>query len=212
MVLNMKSNEILRLLKISRPTLTSYVQKGYIKVTKLPNGQYDYLDDSVFNFLNRNLDRKNVIYARVSTKKQQNDLENQILLLKTYCEKNSIKINDIISDISSGMDYDRLNFNKLIEQVISYKIDTIYVSYKDRFGRIAFNTIEKLFNSFGTRIIVISDIGITKDTEKEFIEELISMIHSFSMKMYSSRRRKKLQLISKDLELEADVKNINIIE
>ena len=48
----MKSYEVLKLLKISRPTLTSYVKSGKIAVTKLPNGYYDYHIDSVYKFLN----------------------------------------------------------------------------------------------------------------------------------------------------------------
>jgi len=201
----MKAKEVLRLLKISRVTLSSYVKKGYITVTKLPSGYYDYQEDSIYKLLNKKMERKNVIYTRVSTKNQITDLENQKDTIYKFAEENGIKIDDSYSDISSGMNYDRKYFNKLLEDVMCYKIDTVFVSYKDRFGRIAFDTIEKLFNSFGTRIIVLSDIGITKDSEKEFIDELAAMIHSFSMKMYSSRRKKKLDLISKDLDLESNI-------
>jgi putative resolvase len=203
----MKANEVLKKLNITRPTLSSYVKKGLIQVSKLPNGQYDYQEDSIYKFLNRNLDRQNVIYTRVSTSNQKKDLENQKDTIYKFCKNNGIKIDNSYSDISSGMNYDRKEFNKLMEDVLSYKIDTIYISYKDRFGRIAFDTIEKLFNSYGTRIVSISDIGTQKDTEKEFIDELVSMIHSFSMKMYSNRRKKKLELISKDLALESNIKD-----
>jgi putative resolvase len=201
----MKAKDVLNLLKISRVTLSSYVKQGILKVTVLPNGYYDYHEDSIYTFLNKKMNRKNVIYARVSTKKQQQDLENQKDTIYTFAKNNGIKIEDSYSDIASGMNYDRKDFNRLIDDVISFKIDTIYISYKDRFSRIAFEPIEKLFNSFGTRIVILSDIGITKDTEKEFIHELIAMIHSFSMRMYSTRRKRKLELISKDLELESEI-------
>jgi len=52
----MKSKEILKLLKISRITLSTYVKKGYIKVTKLPNGYYNYDDNSVYDFLGKNIE------------------------------------------------------------------------------------------------------------------------------------------------------------
>lgn len=58
----MKSKEVLRLLKVSRITLSSYVRKGIIKATLLPNGFYDYHDDSVYSFLGK-YQRINVIYA-----------------------------------------------------------------------------------------------------------------------------------------------------
>ena len=58
----MKSKEVLRLLKVSRITLSSYVRKGIIKATLLPNVFYDYHDDSVYSFLGK-YQRINVIYA-----------------------------------------------------------------------------------------------------------------------------------------------------
>ena len=81
----MKSSKVLNLLQISRPTLTSYVKKGLIKVTIKPNGQYEYAEDSVYKFLNKDVKRKTVIYARVSTAKQRKDLANQVELLKNFC-------------------------------------------------------------------------------------------------------------------------------
>lgn len=204
----MKSNEVLRLLKVSRPTLTKYIKEGFITGIKKENGYYDYDEDSIYKFLNRNDTRKQVIYARVSTSKQKVDLENQIQNIEDFMFKNGIKIDKVFSDISSGMNYQRNDFTKLMNDVMSYKIDTIYISYKDRFGRTAYDTIEKLFNAYGTKIIPISDIGITKSTEKEFLEEIVALIHSFSMKMYSSRRKKKLELVASDLDLESKILKI----
>lgn len=40
----MRSGEVLRTLHITRQTLCKYVKTGKIKVTKLPNGMYDYTD------------------------------------------------------------------------------------------------------------------------------------------------------------------------
>ena len=201
----MKSKDALRLLKITRPTLTKYVKSGWITGTLQKNGFYDYNDDSIYKFLNKDNKRLNVIYSRVSTQKQKSDLETQEQTLLNYTSNSGIKIGKSYKDISTGMNYDRPSFIQLMEDVMSYKIDSIYVTYKDRFGRAAFNTIEKLFNSYGTKIIIISDIGITKSTENEFLEEIIALIHTFSMKMYSSRRKKKLNLIAEDLILEKEI-------
>ena len=72
----MKSNKVLKLLNITRPTLSSYVKKGWLKATMQPNGYYNYDEESVYKILNKDIERKNVIYARVSTTKQKKDLEN----------------------------------------------------------------------------------------------------------------------------------------
>jgi len=62
-----KAAEVLKLLRISRPTLCNYLKEGKVKGTPQPNGYYDYEEESVFNLLNKDIPRDNVIYARVET-------------------------------------------------------------------------------------------------------------------------------------------------
>lgn len=65
--------------------------------------------------------------------------------------------------------------------------------------------INQLFKKFGTEIIVVNDIDNPKEIEKEIFEEIISLLHCFSMKMYSSRRKEKLKLVEKELILENQI-------
>jgi len=130
----MKSKEVLNFLNISRVTLTKYVKNGTIKVTKLDNGYYDYDNDSVFKFSKKDI-RYNYIYARVSTYKQKNDLDNQIDFINNYCNNNNIKIDKIFSEISSGINFDRKEFTLLLNDVLSYKVNSIYIYNKDRLSR-----------------------------------------------------------------------------
>ena len=173
----MKSKEVLKLLGVSRVTLSTYVRTGLIKVTLLPNGYYNYHDDSVYAFLGQD-QRKNFIYARVSTYKQKNDLKRQILQLRTYCDTNNILIHKTYSDISSGIDLDRPQFSKLLQLVFDHKVDTIYITYKDRLSRLSFLTIKSIFDKFGTKICVINK----KNTEdfNELFDEVTSLMHYFS--------------------------------
>jgi putative resolvase len=181
----MKSKEALKLLKVSRVTLSSYVKSGLIKVTKLANGYYDYHDDSIYAFLGKNI-RFNVIYARVSTYKQKNDLKKQIDRLNKYCDSNIIAIEKIFSDVSSGIDFDRPNFTKLLDLIFEKKIDTVYITYKDRLSRLSFITLESIFNKFGTKIVPIYQRdNINYD---ELFDEVTSMMHYFSTKKYSKRK------------------------
>lgn len=99
----MKANEVLKLLRITRPTLTKYVKNGLIKVDKLPNGRYEYNSDDVYSFLNKDVKRKTYIYARVSTAKQKPDLNNQVELLKQFCFSNGYTISGIYADVASGI-------------------------------------------------------------------------------------------------------------
>ena len=200
----MKSCKVLKLLNITRPTLCRYVKNGILKCNLLPNGFYDYDEESVYKLLNKNVERKTVIYSRVSTQKQKNDLENQKKILRQYCSTHGIKISDEYSDIGSGINFERKEFQRLVNDVVNHKISKIYITYKDRLSRISFDMFKNLFRNFNCEIIVLNDVDDNKQIEKEFFNEIISLIHCFAMKVYSSRRQKKLKNIEEDLKIEIE--------
>lgn len=183
----MKSREVLRLLGVSRVTLSSYVKSGLIKVTKLSNGYYDYHNDSVFAFLGKKC-RYKIIYARVSTYKQRKDLDKQVNVLKNYCTRNKIKIDRTFKDISSGINLDRSNFSQLLKLVPDYKVDTVYITNKDRLTRLSYITLKSIFERFNTKIVVIH--AKRKPNYYELFDEVTSLMHYFSSKEYSNRRKK----------------------
>jgi len=120
----MKAQKVLKLLQITRQTLTKYVKDGILEVEVLGNGRYNYLEESVYRFLNKDISRKTVIYARVSTQKQKKDLANQVELLKTYCFSNGISINEVYQDIASGISFEnRQDFFNLLDEIINHRID-----------------------------------------------------------------------------------------
>lgn len=203
-IIYMKSNKVLKLLNITRQTLCRYVKNNTIKVKKLPSGQYDYDEESAYKILNKNLERKNVIYCRVSTSKQKKDLENQKKIIEKYCLSNGIKVSDVYADIGSGINFDRKEFQRLVFDVVQHKISKIYITYKDRLSRISFEMFKNLFNNFNCEIVVLNDVDDAKTIEKEIFNEIISLIHCFAMKVYSSRRQKKLKCVEEDLKLEDD--------
>lgn len=200
----MKSNKVLKLLNITRPTLSRYVKEKIIKYKVQSNGFYDYDEESVYKILNKSIERKNVIYTRVSTQKQKLDLENQKKIVEKYCIENGIKISDIYSDIGSGINFDRKEFQRLLDDVVNHKISKIYITYKDRLSRVSFDMFKNLFSNFNCEIVVLNDIEDAQIIEKEIFNEIISLIHCFTMKVYSSRRKKKLKCVEDDLKIEDD--------
>lgn len=193
----MKSNEVLSMLGISRVTLCRYVKLGKIRVVELPNGYYSYNKEDVYKLKGLDVKRKKVIYARVSTSKQKKELENQIENITAYVNKNGYGIDEIYSDIASGMNLDRKGFTKLLSAVMANEIDEVFISYKDRLTRLDFDLVSSLFSQYGTKINVIN--SSKKDSaEEELFEDLMSVIHNFSMKAYLKRRLAKKLLEGKD--------------
>lgn len=200
----MKCRKVLSLLNITRQTLCRYVKNNKIQVNKLPSGQYDYVDESVYQILNKNIERKNVVYARVSTQKQKKDLENQRKTLEDFCLKNGYQISDVYLDIGSGINFDRKEFQRLVNDVVNHRIAKVFITYKDRLSRISFDMFKNLFANFNCEIVVLNELEDNKLIEKEIFNEIISLIHCFAMKVYSSRRQKKLKCVEEDLKLEIE--------
>ena len=198
----MKANKVLKILQVTRPTLVSYVKSGKIKATRLTNGYWDYDDDSVYELVGLKDQRKVVVYSRVSTNDQKKSLESQIEANIKWANKNGYKIDDVYQDIASGMNFDRNDFKKMIMNVMKRKIKTIIISHKDRFSRISFDAWNEICKEFDCNIVVINNV---ENEEKEIFQDIISLIHCFAMKMYSKRKRKKLELIEEDLKIENDI-------
>ena len=188
----MKAKDVLRLLRISRQTLHRYAENGTIGFTKLPSGYYNYKEEDVYKILNKDVERKNYIYARVSTPKQKKDLENQIEMLKAWSFNAGIRLSGIYSDVASGISFDkRKDFFILLDEVIDHKVERVIVAYKDRLSRVGFELFSHLFNQYGTEIVVVSEVGNKKLDSEEIFEEIISLLHCYSMKLYSKRHNNK---------------------
>ena len=186
----MLSKNVLRILGITRPTLTKYVKEGIIRVNVLPNKRYDYNEEDVYNFLNKDVKRKTVIYARVSTAKQKADLENQIENLKQFCFSNGYVIAGIYSDTASGISFEkRKDFLEMLDEIIESKIERVVITYKDRLSRVGFELFHHLFQKYNCEIVVMSEVGSIQLDSQEIFEEIVNLLHCYSMKLYSSRRR-----------------------
>lgn len=194
----MRAKEVMKILNICRTTLYKYTKDGTLKSVQLDNGYFNYDEKSVYSLLKQD-DRKEVIYARVSTYKQKHDLVNQINKIQTYCSENNIPIGQIYSEISSGLDLDRTEFSKLLDDIFDYKIKTVYISNRDRLTRLSFRTLEAICKRFNTKIFVINNDN-NKSNDNEIFEELISLMHIFSTTLYSNRRKNKINIYKQDIE------------
>jgi predicted site-specific integrase-resolvase len=194
----MRAKEVMKILNICRTTLYKYTKDGTLKSIQLDNGYFDYDEKSVYNLLKKD-ERHDVIYARVSTYKQKTDLNTQINKIQSYCTDNNIQIKLIYSEISSGLDLDRPQFSKLLDDIFDYKIRNIYISNKDRLTRLSFKTLESICKRFNVKIIVINENHSTSN-DNEIFEELISLMHIFSTTLYSNRRKNKINIYKQDID------------
>lgn len=195
----MTAKEVLRILGITRQTLTKYVKTEVIRFEVLPNGRYDYNEEDVYKFLNKDVKQKTYIYARVSISKQKKDLANQIELLKQFCFTNGYTISGVFSDVASGISFEkRKSFFELLDDVISGKVERVVITYKDRLSRVGFDLFYYLFQKYNCEIVVMSEVGSAKLDSQEIFEEIVSLLHCYSMKLYSKRKMQKSKEVLED--------------
>ena len=133
----LSSKEFRKKYDISSATLWRRVHVGTVKTKQLFNTTY-YLDES---YNDEKIDNKlNIIYCRVSNTKQKDDLTRQEQLLKEFCVKNGIIPDQVISDIASGMNENRKGLNELIELIKEYKVNKVFISYKDRTNHVVISS------------------------------------------------------------------------
>lgn len=188
----LNSKEYCSKYKISNTTLKRWVDQDKVKCNKISSRKFLYMDE------NNDYGKINVVYARVSNTSQKDDLGRQIDLIKNYMNYNGYVIDFVFSDIASGMNENRPDFNKLINLVLENKISNVFISTKDRISRFGYDYLKNIFQKYNCNIIVL-DKTENKTYEQELTDDLLTIIHHFSMKYYS-KRRNILKNIKKSLE------------
>ena len=160
-------------------------------------GNHRMYSDEQLNFMLNKPGNKpiNIGYARVSSKKQNDDLKRQEDLIENYLINKSTPFK-IISDVGSGINYNKKGFNEIIKMINSKEIDTLVVLYKDRLVRFGFEIIENLCKLNNVKLEIINNDD-TKTSEEEMIEDILNIIHVFSCKMNGKRSHINKKIIDK---------------
>ena len=174
-----KPKQLADKLQVSKETLRLWAEEGKLKTTKTEGGHRRYLYDERTDSKETKL---KFIYTRVSSKKQENDLKRQIeYLQKLYPEYK------VISDIGSGLNFNRKGFCKLLEAIITGTVAEVVVAYKDRLCRFGYEMFENLCKHFSTTITIV-DYNNDKSSTQELAEDLLSIITVFTARFYGQRK------------------------
>ena len=139
--------------------------------------------------------RRDAIYARVSSHEQKNrgDLERQDLDIMNACEKEGLDKPVIIRDTGSGLNTKRKGLVRLIEMAKNHEIKRIFITSKDRLTRFGYEYLEELFSMAGVEIVALQEKE-NKDLQEELVDDMMSLLASFSGKLYRIRGNKKKKM------------------
>lgn len=183
----LSSAEIRKELNLSPQALYTLRKSGKLEYKEISKGFYRYLLPEDFRY---DKNKYIAIYGRVSTPKQKKDLENQLSLIKQYANSNGHIVKDeyVFSDIASGMNENRRSLNKLLSKIKDGEISKIFITNRDRLTRFGFGYFKEICSLYDVEIIEINETE-DKTFEEELSEDLIAIIHHFSMKFYGKRKK-----------------------
>jgi len=184
----LRPKEVCEMLGISYTTLRDYVKRGYIKPVLTPGGRWRFREEDVDRLMGLTRARKTVLYARISSHTQKDDLERQVRVLEEWARQNNIEDYEVVTDIGSGLSEDRKGFKKLLKLAVERKISRIIIAYPDRLARFGFKTIGELLKAFGVEVVVLNQED--KDPREELVEDLITIVSHLAGKLYGMRSRK----------------------
>ena len=181
-----KPKEASRIIGVNLDTLRRMAGRNEIKHIRTDTGRYLF---DISSFTKRSThevcERKKICYARVSSRGQKSDLQNQISLLKTKYPDS-----EVISDYGSGLNFRRKGLQKIMDLAHKGELQEVVVTYKDRLCRFGFELFEYILETqSNAKIMVLCHNSSSK--ESELATDLLSIITVFSARMHGLRKYKK---------------------
>ena len=205
-ITNYKPKDFAELLGVSVKTLQRWDREGILKANRTPTDRRYYTYDQYLQFKGINIEhdkRKVVINARVPTKNQRDDLQDQTAFLRQFCNARGMIVDQCIEDYGSGLDYNRRKWNGLLDEVMEQKVKTIVIAHKDRFIRFGYDWFERFCMRFHTTILVVNNEELSP--QEELVQDIISILDVFSCRLYGLRKYKKQ--IEKDEEIAEELQD-----
>ena len=191
--------EASKILGVHQRTLYQWDKKGWIETIRTPGNKRLYNVKKYINLkkceikecedleeLNNIEEKLNICYVRVSTHQQKDDMERQKDMLKK-------EYNDYIyiTDIGSGINFNRKGLRKIIDLGINGKINKLVVAYKDRLTRFGYELIEDIIKKYSNGEIIILNKKGEIEPEKELALDVLQIMNVFTAKMNGLRKYSK---------------------
>ena len=198
----LKIGDVATLLGVTTQTLRNWTNSGYMDAIIGKGGHRRFRRSEVERFMELKEQECNVkkclLYCRVSTSIQKDNLERQLERLTSFALSNSFIIEGIYKDIASGMNFKRRGLLKLLKYCQKHHINTVIIEYKDRLARFGVDLLREFLSSFGIELMIVNTTN--SDYKQEIIDDMIAIIIHFSNRLYGKRKgRNRANKIKKEL-------------
>jgi excisionase family DNA binding protein len=188
--------KVCELLGISLSTAYRWIKSGKLKeeFRTLGNHRRFNLSSIHSQFIPTNNNNKlTLLYSRVSSHDQKQDLITQQSKLLHFAQINRFNNIKLISDLGSGLNFKKSGLNQLLQLILTQQIQTLIINHKDRLLRFGSELIFKLCEFYHIKVIILEDKSLS--FEESLTHDVIELMTVFCAKLYGKRSHKnKLKL------------------
>jgi len=161
---NYRINEFAKRVGRSVQTIRRWEREGKLTAKRLPSGQRYFDESDVRLLLGGAPDKKSiVVYCRVSSDGQKDDLASQVAAMEGYCLAGAIPVDEWVQEIGGGMNFKRKHFLSIVDRIQRGEIVKLIVAHKDRLMRFGFDLFSHIATEKGDgRVCGTQVIGIDK--------------------------------------------------
>ena len=130
-------------------------------------------------------DGRCVVYARVSSADQKEDLDRQVGRVVEWATQQGCRPDEVVKEVGSGLNGHRRRLRCL---VADHTVGTVVVEHRDRLCRFGFEYVEAALAGRGARILVMED----GELEDDLVRDVTEVMTSLCARLYgrrSARRR-----------------------
>lgn len=180
-----------KILRVHPLTVFRWIKAGKVGAIRNPAGRWLVPQSEVDRLLGveREERARAIIYAKVSSHEQKEHLKSQVGRLKKYILERGYSLAGVYEEVGSGLNERRRKLERVLGKLKNREADVIVVEFKDRLSRFGFGYLAKVAESYGGRVEVVGD-DIKKDLMQELVEDMISIVSSFSARLYGCRSQK----------------------
>lgn len=168
---------------VSSKTLERWRKKNKIQAINPSGGCWYYNVNSIES--NRPQDKRCFLYARVSTKGQSSQLNNQLKYLRTVYQDPKF---EIVTDICSSLKLKRKGLDSILECADQKNIGLVVVTYKDRLCRYGYELLERIITKGGGQIVVLNHQEMSP--QSELVSDVLAILTTFSARIHGLRKYK----------------------
>ena len=185
-----KIGQFAKLVRRTPATIRRWEAEGKIASKRLPSG-HRYFDDSDLRAVMgvKAEHRNTVVYCRVNSKEEKQDLERQLESMQIWALSSGTIVDEWITEIGGGLNFKRPKFLAIVDRICRGEIRQLIVAHKDRLVRFGFELIRHICDEHDCELIVVNQIRLSP--EKEMVEDMLAIVHTFSCRLYGMRKYEK---------------------